>query len=60
MVQWAFSATLNIPEESVTVRTYLYMSGETFFTLGLGDVTPVSSLGERDGNRSWTGIWLSR
>lgn len=28
-----------------TLPTYLYMSGSTFFTLGLGDVTPLSTLG---------------
>ena len=29
-----------------TLLTYLYMSGSTFFTLGLGDVTPLSTLGK--------------
>lgn len=45
MMQWAFSSTLNVPAEAITVGTYFYMSGETFFTLGLGDVTPLSPLG---------------
>ena len=45
MMQWAFNSTLNVPSEAITVGTYLYMSGETFFTLGLGDVTPLSPLG---------------
>ena len=28
-----------------TFRTYLYLSGTTFFTLGYGDVTPVTAIG---------------
>lgn len=45
MLQWALQSKLNVPEDAVTVGTYLYMSGETFFTLGLGDITPLSPLG---------------
>jgi Ion channel len=45
MMQWAFNSTLNVPGSAVTVGTYLYMSGETFFTLGLGDVTPLTPMG---------------
>jgi hypothetical protein len=45
MLQWAFQSGLNVPTEAVTFGTYLYMSGETFFTLGLGDVTPLSPIG---------------
>jgi len=45
MIQWAFNSRLNMPEEAVTAGTYMYMSGETFFTLGLGDVTPMSPVG---------------
>jgi len=41
---------LEIPVRSgdgpTTLLTYLYMSGSTFFTLGLGDVTPLSTLGK--------------
>jgi len=29
-----------------TILTYLYLSGTTFFTLGLGDVTPLTTLGK--------------
>jgi hypothetical protein len=45
MLQWALQSKLNVPDELVTAGTYLYMSGETFFTLGLGDITPLSPLG---------------
>src|SRR5438270_4244080 len=33
------------PDGPVTFGTYLYWSGVTFFTLGYGDVTPISTLG---------------
>src|SRR5918996_6210365 len=36
---------LNAPDGIMTFSTYLYMSGTTFFTLGLGDVTPLAPLG---------------
>ncbi|HEX8774703.1 MAG TPA: potassium channel family protein [Pyrinomonadaceae bacterium] len=45
MLQWALQSKLNVPDADVSAGTYLYMSGETFFTLGLGDVTPLSHLG---------------
>ncbi|HEX8141107.1 MAG TPA: potassium channel family protein [Pyrinomonadaceae bacterium] len=45
MLQWSLQSKLNVPDEAVTAGTYLYMSGETFFTLGLGDVTPLSPVG---------------
>jgi hypothetical protein len=35
---------VNMPGETVHFRTDLYMSGTTFFTLGLGDVTPRTPL----------------
>ena len=40
MLHAAFGSALNVTEGSVTFVTDLYMSGTTFFTLGLGDVTP--------------------
>lgn len=40
MLQWGLGSALNAPEGSATFGTDLYMSGTTFFTLGLGDVTP--------------------
>ena len=44
-VQWALHTQLNLPENSTTFGTYLYLSGTTFFTLGYGDVTPLQPLG---------------
>jgi hypothetical protein len=44
LIQWGLSAPLNVPEKDVTFGTYLYMSGTTFVTLGLGDVTPMSGV----------------
>lgn len=45
MLQLALGVKLNVPEEASGFGTYLYMSGTTFFTLGLGDVTPVARVG---------------
>lgn len=43
---WAVRAPLHAPgQRSFGYGTYVYMSGTTFFTLGLGDVTPMSTLG---------------
>jgi hypothetical protein len=44
LIQWGLSLPLNVPEKDTTFGTYLYMSGTTFVTLGLGDVTPMSGL----------------
>jgi len=44
LIEWGLSSPLNAPEKDVTFGTYLYMSGTTFVTLGLGDVTPMSGL----------------
>jgi hypothetical protein len=35
---------VNVPEGAATFATDLYLSGTTFFTLGLGDVRPVTAL----------------
>jgi Ion channel len=43
-VQWGLGAPLNAPDKHIDFGTYLYMSGTTFFTLGLGDVTPLEGL----------------
>ncbi len=40
LLQAALGSALNVSEGPVTFGTDLYMSGTTFFTLGLGDVTP--------------------
>ncbi|MBA3946368.1 MAG: two pore domain potassium channel family protein [Herpetosiphonaceae bacterium] len=43
-LQWALGSHLSMAQGSPTINTDLYMSGTTFFTLGLGDVTPNSAL----------------
>jgi ion channel len=42
-LQWGFGSAMNAPRNVVNFGTDFYMSGTTFFTLGLGDVTPTSS-----------------
>jgi hypothetical protein len=44
MLQWALGSALSAPEGAATFGTDLYMSGTTFFTLGLGDVIPRTPL----------------
>src|SRR5262249_42903100 len=44
LLQTGVGAGLNVPGGGSFVD-HLYLSGETFFTLGLGDVAPVSRLG---------------
>ena len=44
MLQWAAGSAVTSPGNPSTFRTDLYFSGTTFFTLGLGDITPQSSL----------------
>ncbi len=44
ILQWALRSAMNAPEGPPTFLTYLYMSGTSLFTLGLGDVTPQSGL----------------
>ncbi|MDP9144246.1 MAG: potassium channel family protein [Actinomycetota bacterium] len=45
IVHWGLGTPLNVAPGSVPFSTYLYLSGTTFFTLGLGDVTPLGPLG---------------
>ena len=45
MMHWGVATPLNVAPAGVALRTYVYLSGTTFFTLGLGDVTPVSAAG---------------
>jgi len=45
LLQWGDGSALSAPEKNVTFWTYLYMSGTTFVTLGLGDVIPLTALG---------------
>jgi len=44
LLQHGIGEHVHLGNERVTFWTVLYMSGETFFTLGLGDVAPISSL----------------
>jgi hypothetical protein len=44
LVLWASGPSLNVPRGPAGFSTALYMSGTTFFTLGLGDVTPNHAL----------------
>ncbi len=43
LLQWGVHGTIRSPEGSMALGTYLYMSGVTFFTLGFGDVIPLST-----------------
>ena len=45
LLLWGLALPLNAPEKTINFTTYLYMSGTTFFTLGLGDVTPLPGVG---------------
>jgi Ion channel len=45
LLQWGLDSPMHSPEKQMTLGTYLYMSGSTFITLGLGDVTPLAGLG---------------
>jgi Ion channel len=44
ILHWAAGSAINAPGETPTFRTDFYLSGTTFFTLGLGDVTPRTTL----------------
>ena len=44
-LQWGLETKLNLPDETGRFATYLYISGETFFTLGYGDIVAVFPLG---------------
>lgn len=45
LVHWASGSSIKTAEGTVSLSTYLYLSGTTFFTLGIGDVIPVSKFG---------------
>src|ERR1700739_4868352 len=44
MLHWAAGSEVNAPGETPAFRTDFYLSGTTFFTLGLGDVTPRTTM----------------
>ena len=45
LLDWSLGVNLNGPDHGSSLWTYFYFSGTTFFTLGLGDVTPIGSVG---------------
>ena len=45
LVLWGLAVPLGAPDKTISLLTYLYLSGTTFFTLGLGDVTPLPGVG---------------
>jgi voltage-gated potassium channel Kch len=45
LVHWASSSIIKSQYGTVNFGTYLYLSGTTFFTLGLGDVVPGTTFG---------------
>ncbi|HEX4203334.1 MAG TPA: potassium channel family protein [Ktedonobacteraceae bacterium] len=44
LIHFGIGSRLQAPEKVVTFWTDLYLSGTTFFTLGLGDVTPLPGI----------------
>jgi Ion channel len=40
LAQWGLGSQISTPDKIATLGTDVYFSGTTFFTLGLGDVTP--------------------
>ncbi len=44
LLQWALGSMVHAPEGQVNLGTLFYLSGTTFFTLGLGDVVPATGL----------------
>jgi hypothetical protein len=45
ILHWSLGTPLHPPEGPLGLATYLYWSGGNFFTLGYGDVVPVSATG---------------
>src|SRR4030042_5395417 len=45
LVHWASGSIIKMQYGAVNFVTYLYLSGTTFFTLGLGDVIPTTTFG---------------
>jgi Ion channel len=42
LIQWSMGSHISTPEKTTSFGADLYMSGTTFFTLGLGDVIPLA------------------
>jgi hypothetical protein len=45
LLHWSSGSMIKTPEGTAHLSDYLYLSGTTFFTLGIGDVVPLTSLG---------------
>ncbi len=45
LVHWASGSIIKARYEAIDFGTYLYLSGTTFFTLGIGDVVPATTFG---------------
>ena len=45
LIMWGLALPLNPSGQSLGFLIYLYLSGTTFFTLGMGDITPVPGVG---------------
>jgi hypothetical protein len=45
LLHWGLGTHLRPSDERPTFPNYLYLSGTTYFTLGYGDITPISPLG---------------
>jgi hypothetical protein len=45
LLHWGLETKLNLPDETGKFAAYLYISGETFFTLGYGDMVAQYPLG---------------
>jgi hypothetical protein len=45
LMHWGLGTPLNVLQGTAPFPIYLYLSGTTFFTLGLGDVTPLAAPG---------------
>ena len=45
LVHWASGSIIKMQYGAVNFGTYLYLSGTTFFTLGMGDVVPTTTFG---------------
>jgi hypothetical protein len=45
LIHWASGSIIRTPEGASSFGTYLYLSGTTFFTLGLGDIIPIKTFG---------------
>src|SRR3954469_2032880 len=45
LLQWAVGSSFGASNEAASFGSSLYLSGETFFTLGYGDLAPTNALG---------------